>query len=71
MDSDDPSIIGPEGFERLCSDANIPLDGALPLILAWQLSAKEMGKITEQEWKTGTESLKYVHHVFRWPIYTH
>ena len=59
-DRDDPTIIGPEGFEKLCSDANIPLDGALPLILTWQLGAKEMGKITAQEWSSGTESLRYV-----------
>ena len=59
-DRDDPTTIGPEGFEKLCSDANIPLDGALPLILAWQLGTKEMGKITAQEWNSGTESLKYV-----------
>jgi len=59
-DRDDPTTIGPEGFEKLCSDANIPLDGALPLILTWQLGAKEMGKISAQEWNSGTESLKYV-----------
>lgn len=59
-DSDDTNVIGPEGFEKICSDASIPLDGALPLILAWQLGAKEMGKITANEWRTGTESLKCV-----------
>jgi len=57
-DSDDPKVIGPEGYEKLCSDANIPLEGALPLILAWQLGAKEMGKITTEEWNQGTETLK-------------
>jgi len=57
-DSDDPSVIGPEGFEKLCNEAQIPLDGALPLILAWQLDAKEMGKFTKDEWSKGTESLK-------------
>jgi len=57
-DEDDPSIIGPEGFEKLCTDAQIPLDGAMPLVLAWQLNAKEMGKFTKEEWTKGTESLK-------------
>ncbi|KAF8232283.1 hypothetical protein L208DRAFT_937295 [Tricholoma matsutake] len=57
-DSDDPNVIGPEGYEKLCIDANLPLDGALPLILAWQLASKEMAKITKDEWTSGTESLK-------------
>jgi len=57
-DEDDPSVIGPEGFSNLCTDAEIPLDGAMPLILAWQLNAKEMGKFTKEEWTKGTESLK-------------
>jgi DCN1-like protein 4/5 len=57
-DEDEPNTIGPEGFEKLCTDAQIPLDGALPLILAWQLNAKDMGKFTKDEWTKGTESLK-------------
>jgi DCN1-like protein 4/5 len=57
-DSDDPNVIGPEGFERLCTDANFPLDGPLPLILAWQLCAKEMAKITKDEWTSGTDLIK-------------
>ncbi|KAJ3497790.1 hypothetical protein NMY22_g19664 [Coprinellus aureogranulatus] len=57
-DSDDPSVIGPEGFEALCTDSGIPLEGALPLILAWQLDAKEMAKISKEEWVKGMETLK-------------
>ncbi|GLB35425.1 putative neddylation of cullins play an essential role in the regulation of SCF-type complexes activity [Lyophyllum shimeji] len=57
-DSENPSVIGPEGYERLCMDAKIPLDGAAPLILSWQLGAKEMGKVTEAEWRKGTEALQ-------------
>lgn len=57
-DPDDPNVIGPEGFSDLCTEAQIPLDGAGPLILAWQLNAKEMGKFTKEEWTKGTESLK-------------
>lgn len=56
----DTGIIGPEGFEQLCTDSNIPLDGAVPLILAWQLGAKEMAQISEDEWVTGMDTLKYV-----------
>ncbi|KAF8162868.1 Cullin binding-domain-containing protein [Crassisporium funariophilum] len=58
-DGDDANVIGPEGFERLCAEADIPLDGALPLILAWQMESKEMAKITKEEWVKGTSSLKY------------
>ncbi|KJA20282.1 hypothetical protein HYPSUDRAFT_826997 [Hypholoma sublateritium FD-334 SS-4] len=49
-DSDDASVIGPEGFEKLCADAGIPMDGSCPLILAWLMQAKEMGKISKEEW---------------------
>lgn len=57
---DDKTVIETEGFEQLCSDANIAFDGALPLILAWQMGAKEMGKITKDEWVKGTSSLRCV-----------
>ncbi|KAG6919924.1 hypothetical protein DXG01_013273 [Tephrocybe rancida] len=57
-DSDEPNTIGSEGFARLCNDAEIAMDGPLPLILAWQLGTKEMMKITADEWSKGTESLK-------------
>lgn len=59
-EKDDKNVIATEGFERLCTDANIPFDGALPLILAWQMKAKEMGKITKDEWVKGTSSLRCV-----------
>lgn len=57
-DSDDPNVIGPEGFEKLCSDAEVSLEGALPLLLAWQLGAAEMGKISKSEWEKGTAELR-------------
>lgn len=57
---DDPSVIGPEGFEQLCSDAEVSLEGALPLILAWQMGAGEMAKISKQEWEKTTADLRYV-----------
>ncbi|KAH8833930.1 DUF298-domain-containing protein [Flagelloscypha sp. PMI_526] len=52
-DPDDPSVIGPEGMERMCTDAGIPMDGALPIILAWQVNAKELGKFEKQGWIDG------------------
>ncbi|CAK5279329.1 unnamed protein product [Mycena citricolor] len=57
-DEDDRNVIGPEGFERLCTDADISLEGAGPLILAWQLNAKDMGKFTREEWTKGLGALK-------------
>ncbi|KAJ3776153.1 hypothetical protein FB446DRAFT_331984 [Lentinula raphanica] len=57
-DADDPSAIGPTGLEQLCNEAAIPMDGAMPLILAWQLDAREMGKFTKDEWLKGTSKLK-------------
>ena len=59
-DSDDASVIGPEGFEQLCTDAGIPMDGSCPLILCWLMKAKEMGKISKEEWANGTSVLKCV-----------
>ncbi|KAG6831168.1 hypothetical protein H0H92_012308 [Tricholoma furcatifolium] len=57
-DNDESDVIGADGFARLCNDANMSMEGALPLILAWQLGTKEMMKITAQEWGNGTGSLK-------------
>lgn len=59
-DPEDPSVIGPEGFERLCNDVDAPLDGALPLILSWLFKATEMAKISKAEWDEGTATLQYV-----------
>jgi len=58
VDEDDPSVIGPEGFERLCSDADLSMEGPLPLIFAWQMGAKEMAKVTKEEWVQGMATLK-------------
>jgi len=58
VDEDVPNVIGTEGFERLCNKAKVPLDGALPLLLAWQLDAHEMGKISKREWMEGTVALQ-------------
>ncbi|KAF8831793.1 hypothetical protein HHX47_DHR1000903 [Lentinula edodes] len=57
-DADDCSVIGPAGLEELCNEAKIPMDGAMPLILAWQLDAKEMGTFTKDEWLKGTAKLR-------------
>ena len=59
-DPDDPTVIGPEGFERFCSDAEVSLEGALPLILAWQVNASEMAKINRPEWEKASSELRCV-----------
>ncbi|KAF8497222.1 DUF298-domain-containing protein [Russula emetica] len=55
---DTPDVIGAEGFERLCKEAQVPLDGALPLLLSWQFSSHEIAKISKQEWMEGTAALR-------------
>ncbi|EJF62622.1 Cullin binding-domain-containing protein [Dichomitus squalens] len=57
-DPDTPGEIGPEGFEKLCGDLDISLEGALPLVLAWQMHATEMAKFKESEWMQGTGELR-------------
>ncbi|KAH9857614.1 DUF298-domain-containing protein, partial [Lenzites betulinus] len=57
-DPDSPGEIGPDGFEKLCTDLAISLEGALPLVLAWQLNGTEMAKFTEDEWTKGTAELR-------------
>ncbi|KIM49504.1 hypothetical protein M413DRAFT_109773 [Hebeloma cylindrosporum] len=36
----------------------MPLEGARPIIFAWQFGAKEMAKISKEEWAHGTSTLK-------------
>lgn len=57
-EASDPQTMTAEGFERLCGDADIPMDGARPLLLAWQLNAKELGSFSRDEWTKGLEDLQ-------------
>ena len=57
-DEDNPDLIGAEGFERLCKEAQVPLDGALPLLLSWQLDSHEIAQISKQEWMEATAALR-------------
>ncbi|KAF5330402.1 hypothetical protein D9619_005606 [Psilocybe cf. subviscida] len=57
-DKDEADVIGPEGYQQLCSDANMNLEGTQPLILAWQIGTSEMGKITKDEWVKWTNTVK-------------
>ncbi|QRW00339.1 cullin binding [Ceratobasidium sp. AG-Ba] len=49
MDEDDNDVIGGEGLERLCGDASMSMEGALPLLVAWSVNAKTLGSITRTE----------------------
>ena len=60
-DADTPGEISPEGFEKLCGDLDISLEGALPLVLAWQMHSTEMAKFKESEWIQGTAELRCVY----------
>lgn len=57
-DEDDSEVIGPAGLEKLCGDADISLEGPLPLLMAWQFRASEMAKVTKSEWESGTSALQ-------------
>lgn len=57
-DEDEPDVIGPEGLERLCGDAGVPMDGVGPLVFAWLVGAKEMGKIARAEWEKGMGAMQ-------------
>lgn len=57
-EDDNASQIGAEGLERLCSDANISMEGPQPLILAWLLEASAFGQLSKEEWTKGMHSLK-------------
>ncbi|CAE6478327.1 unnamed protein product [Rhizoctonia solani] len=58
IDEDDSNVIGAEGMERLCTDASVPMDGALPLLIAWSVNAKTLGTITRLEFTDSFGKLK-------------
>lgn len=57
-DEDDNNVIGVEGMERLCNDASMSMEGALPLLVAWSVSTKALGSITRNEFTNGFGKLK-------------
>ncbi|CEL52272.1 DCN1-like protein 4 OS=Danio rerio GN=dcun1d4 PE=2 SV=2 [Rhizoctonia solani AG-1 IB] len=58
IDEDDSNVIGAEGMERLCTDASVPMDGALPLLITWSVNAKTLGTITRSEFTDSFGKLK-------------
>eukprot|EP00794_Sanderia_malayensis_P007434 gene7434-8256_t len=51
--STDYGIIGPEGMEEFCKDIGVNPDDVVMLVVAWKLSAENMGFFKLNEWKTG------------------
>lgn len=49
-DEDDVDTISAENFERLCTDANVPMEGPMPLILLWHMDAQDLGTIKRDQW---------------------
>jgi DCN1-like protein 4/5 len=61
-DEDNEDFIGPSGFERLCEDAELSLDGTQPLIVSWlfkpESDTPEMMSIQQKAWIAGCKNLK-------------
>jgi len=49
--------IGPAGIEKLCSDLGLDPTDVLVLVMAWLLSASQMGYFTKDEWSKGASAL--------------
>ncbi|KZT52457.1 hypothetical protein CALCODRAFT_88928 [Calocera cornea HHB12733] len=52
-DPSDHSLIPTSGLVQLCEDASMPMDGVLPVLLAWQLGARRMGVFEQEEFVKG------------------
>ncbi|KAG8996938.1 hypothetical protein FRB93_000608 [Tulasnella sp. JGI-2019a] len=50
-DPEDPKIMSIEGLQRLFEDAEINMEGVVPLLLAWTCKSEEFGVITLDEWR--------------------
>jgi len=46
-------MIGPEGIEKLCIDLDVDPSDIVMLVVAWKLSAENMGFFKLSEWKSG------------------
>ena len=66
-DEDDADTISAENFERLCTDANVPMEGPMPLILLWHLDAQDLGTIKREQWTKAMQDSQYVVHTLRSP----
>lgn len=51
--TDDPLQLGPEGMERFCQDIKVEPEDIVMLVIAYKMSAKNMGYFTQQEFMKG------------------
>lgn len=68
-DEDEADTISAENFERLCTDANVPMEGPMPLILLWHLDAKDLGTIKRGQWTKAMHDSQCVVHTLRLPLF--
>ena len=57
-DEDDADTISAENFERLCTDANVSMEGPMPLILLWHMDAQDLGTIKRDQWTKVMQDLQ-------------
>lgn len=62
-DRDDADTISAENFERLCTSANVPMEGPMPLILLWLTGAQELGTIKKDKWIKAMQDSQCVVHI--------
>ncbi|KAJ2825636.1 DCN1-like protein 5 [Coemansia sp. 'formosensis'] len=55
--TDGKQLIGMEGFERLCTELKLSMEGIEPLVLLWKLGAIELGTVTLEGWDLGIKAM--------------
>lgn len=50
--------IEPEGMEKFCEDIGVEPENIVMLVIAFKLSAKQMGYFTSEEWEQGMSSMQ-------------
>ncbi|XP_026473300.1 DCN1-like protein 4 [Ctenocephalides felis] len=55
---DDPDTLGPEGMEKFCADIGVQPEDITMLVLAYKMSARDMGFFTKVEWMRGFTELQ-------------
>jgi hypothetical protein len=59
-DVTDTELIGPEGLEKVCLEAQLDMEGVKPVILAWVFGGTEMARFLKSEWTDGASKWQYV-----------
>lgn len=56
--ADDPDTLGPDGMEKFCEDIGVEPENVVMLVLAYKMSARQMGFFTHAEWLKGLSDLQ-------------